>query len=233
MCGIRTDRSIVCWGDHSQGNLHAPEGGFTHVSAGWDHTCAIRTDRTIVCWDWGSLYDQTDSRKGNSPEYRPVGTTPAGYAPTTRSAAGAATRTARPTPRKGNSSTYRPMTTTRVEFAPTEPSHAGAGRSHLMRSMPLKESHHPGLRLLGYLGAANRPDHHMLGSATRAVLKLANDDNTRRGPVEHSTTGTGVGTSGQCRTAVASPTAPAADPRAMSPVTITKSPSDTDSAAAR
>ena len=64
MCGIRTDRSIVCWGDHSQGNLHAPEGGFTHVSAGWDHTCAIRTDRTIVCWDWGSLYDQTDSPEG-------------------------------------------------------------------------------------------------------------------------------------------------------------------------
>ena len=64
MCGIRTDKGIVCWGDYSGGKLDSPEGEYTDVSAGWEHTCGIRTDRTVVCWGWASSYDQTDSPDG-------------------------------------------------------------------------------------------------------------------------------------------------------------------------
>jgi Putative Ig domain/Regulator of chromosome condensation (RCC1) repeat len=50
-CAIRTDASLVCWGDDSAGQLdEVPEGEFTSVSAGGTHACAIRTDATLACW---------------------------------------------------------------------------------------------------------------------------------------------------------------------------------------
>ena len=49
-CGIRTDRSIICWGDNSFGQSDPPEGTFAAVSAGGGHSCAIRTDGTVICW---------------------------------------------------------------------------------------------------------------------------------------------------------------------------------------
>ena len=45
-CGIRSDDTIVCWGD----NEYGPAGGFKSVSAGGDHSCGIRSDDTVVCW---------------------------------------------------------------------------------------------------------------------------------------------------------------------------------------
>ena len=44
------DSSIICWGDDSDGKLNAPDGEFTALAAGYDHTCALRADRTIACW---------------------------------------------------------------------------------------------------------------------------------------------------------------------------------------
>ena len=53
-CGLRGDRSVVCWGDNSMNQLAdvpSVEGGYTHVSAGMDHTCALTAlDSSIRCW---------------------------------------------------------------------------------------------------------------------------------------------------------------------------------------
>ena len=52
-CAIKTDQSIVCWGEafDGDGQVDAPEGRYTAISAGWWHSCAIKTDETIACWD--------------------------------------------------------------------------------------------------------------------------------------------------------------------------------------
>ncbi|MCY4492347.1 MAG: S-layer homology domain-containing protein [Acidimicrobiaceae bacterium] len=49
-CGLRTDNTVVCWGNNDAGQLDAPADTFETVSAGWLHSCAIRTDSTITCW---------------------------------------------------------------------------------------------------------------------------------------------------------------------------------------
>ena len=49
-CGLRTDRTITCWGSNTSGQADAPGGQFNTVTAGWDHTCGLRTDSTITCW---------------------------------------------------------------------------------------------------------------------------------------------------------------------------------------
>ncbi len=57
-CGIRSDDTIVCWGNPA--NLL--RGGSKAVSVG-SHSCAIRSDDTVVCWgsDW---YGETDAPTG-------------------------------------------------------------------------------------------------------------------------------------------------------------------------
>ena len=62
-CGIRTDRTIDCWGNNDFGQLEAPSGQFAAVSAGHRFACGIRTDRTIDCWgnnDFGQLEAPSD-----------------------------------------------------------------------------------------------------------------------------------------------------------------------------
>jgi hypothetical protein len=49
-CGIRADGTLACWGDDASGQIDAPAGAFTQLSAGLLHTCALRTDGTIACW---------------------------------------------------------------------------------------------------------------------------------------------------------------------------------------
>ena len=49
-CGVRTDRTVACWGDNDYGQATAPTGTFTAVSAGYRHSCGVRTDRTVECW---------------------------------------------------------------------------------------------------------------------------------------------------------------------------------------
>ena len=46
-CAVAADGSLVCWGVHA---LHAPDGQFTKVAAGYEHACAIRADQTVACW---------------------------------------------------------------------------------------------------------------------------------------------------------------------------------------
>ena len=49
-CGVKTDSTIVCWGDNSWGESTPPAGTFASVSAGYFFACAVRTDGTIACW---------------------------------------------------------------------------------------------------------------------------------------------------------------------------------------
>jgi alpha-tubulin suppressor-like RCC1 family protein len=49
-CAVRTDGTLVCWGDNTFGQSSPPTGTFTQVSAGTFHTCGVKTDGTFVCW---------------------------------------------------------------------------------------------------------------------------------------------------------------------------------------
>ena len=51
-CGVRTDATLACWGRTFEGQINAPVGTFTAVSAGAfsDTSCGLRTDGTLACW---------------------------------------------------------------------------------------------------------------------------------------------------------------------------------------
>lgn len=51
-CGVRSDNSVVCWGDNADGQSNVPVGSYTAVVAGDQHTCGLRTDGTVTCWGW-------------------------------------------------------------------------------------------------------------------------------------------------------------------------------------
>lgn len=56
VCGIKTDKTLQCWGRTGNGNgpWKAPEGGhYSAVSGVTDYTCAIRDeDGSLTCWGW-------------------------------------------------------------------------------------------------------------------------------------------------------------------------------------
>ena len=55
-CGLRTDQTIVCWGDATWGLTDPPAGQFSALASANTHSCGLRTDQTIVCWGdatWG------------------------------------------------------------------------------------------------------------------------------------------------------------------------------------
>ena len=51
-CGLREDRSIVCWGWNEYEQTTVPAGAYTQVAAGGYHTCGLREDGSIACWGW-------------------------------------------------------------------------------------------------------------------------------------------------------------------------------------
>ena len=48
-CGLRSDASVVCWGDRVAGQLDVPEGEYVAVVAGGSHSCGLRSDASVVC----------------------------------------------------------------------------------------------------------------------------------------------------------------------------------------
>lgn len=56
--------TIECWGDNLHGQLDAPSGAFTAVSAGEQDSCGIRVDGTTECWG------DCDRGLANSPNER-------------------------------------------------------------------------------------------------------------------------------------------------------------------
>lgn len=49
-CAVKTDGSLVCWGDNASGKATPPAGSFVQVSAGDAFTCGLKSDQTLVCW---------------------------------------------------------------------------------------------------------------------------------------------------------------------------------------
>ena len=72
-CGLRADRSAVCWGENTHGQADAPGGEFTALSAGARHTCGLRPDATAVCWG------DNDAGKAAAPSGEFVAVSAGGY----------------------------------------------------------------------------------------------------------------------------------------------------------
>lgn len=66
-CGVRTDRSLWCWGNNRLGQLGLGDRTrrlvptlvgagvqWASVSGGAGHTCGVRTDLSLWCWGWNS-----------------------------------------------------------------------------------------------------------------------------------------------------------------------------------
>ena len=49
-CGVRSDGSVVCWGNYDTGRATPPAGSFDSVSAGLFHTCGVKSDGSVACW---------------------------------------------------------------------------------------------------------------------------------------------------------------------------------------
>jgi len=57
-CGIKTDGSVVCWGDDRFDQSIPPSGTFAQISASSNYTCGVKTDGRVACWGRGS-FDHT------------------------------------------------------------------------------------------------------------------------------------------------------------------------------
>ena len=56
-CGLRSNGTVLCWGDGREGETEPPEATFTSISAGHGYTCGIETDGSASCWGiWGISY---------------------------------------------------------------------------------------------------------------------------------------------------------------------------------
>ena len=47
---MKTDGTVVCWGDHPYGEATPPAGTFASVSAGAYFACGVKIDGTVACW---------------------------------------------------------------------------------------------------------------------------------------------------------------------------------------
>jgi alpha-tubulin suppressor-like RCC1 family protein len=62
-CAVKSDGTLACWGDNSDGQTTAPAGTFTEVSAGAIFNCAVSTDGAVLCWG-NNGSGQTDAPVG-------------------------------------------------------------------------------------------------------------------------------------------------------------------------
>jgi len=59
-CGLRTNRSVECWGSDIYNKTSPPPGAFTQISAGKEHTCGVKTDKSVECWGAGITSSDCD-----------------------------------------------------------------------------------------------------------------------------------------------------------------------------
>ncbi|MDM8564087.1 hypothetical protein QUF74_00365 [Candidatus Halobeggiatoa sp. HSG11] len=50
VCGIKDDKTLICWGNNEHNQTQAPSGEFTQVGAGFYFNCGLKTDGNVVCW---------------------------------------------------------------------------------------------------------------------------------------------------------------------------------------
>ena len=62
-CGLRSNNTITCWGNNSEGQTVAPAGTFKAVTAGYEHSCGLRSNNTITCWG-SNNHAQADAPSG-------------------------------------------------------------------------------------------------------------------------------------------------------------------------
>ena len=86
-CGLRSNGTVLCWGDGREGETEPPEATFTSISARHGYTCGIETDGSASCWGiWDISYgmpvlrlartEDPSLRPGCSSPSVPVGPTP-------------------------------------------------------------------------------------------------------------------------------------------------------------
>ena len=112
-CYLDGAASVQCWGangDADQGQADPPDGAFTAISAGYEHTCGIRAaGGEIECWGDNSS-GQSAPPAGSfaavsaGRAHTSGGRIPAGCGRMARQPAGAATNTGRRTRRRGRCS---------------------------------------------------------------------------------------------------------------------------------
>ena len=49
-CGVKTNGTLACWGDNSDGADHAARRHLRLGQRGQLHTCGVKTDGTLACW---------------------------------------------------------------------------------------------------------------------------------------------------------------------------------------
>jgi len=50
ICGVRPDRTPVCWGPNTYGEASPPAGSFVQISAGDSYSCGRLSDGQLRCW---------------------------------------------------------------------------------------------------------------------------------------------------------------------------------------
>jgi len=60
-CALKTDGTVVCWGNNNLGETTVPSGlaSVAQVSAGYNFTCALKTDGTVACWGYNTFGEAT------------------------------------------------------------------------------------------------------------------------------------------------------------------------------
>lgn len=53
-CALRADRTVICWGETSNGATAASSGTFATIGGGFFHYCGIRPDQSLNCWGYNS-----------------------------------------------------------------------------------------------------------------------------------------------------------------------------------
>ena len=58
-CGVRSNGTVLCWGQGTYGETTPPAGTFTQVSAGNIFTCGVSTSGSVLCWGTNSSGQST------------------------------------------------------------------------------------------------------------------------------------------------------------------------------
>ena len=64
-CALRSDKTVLCWGETSFGATDASAGTFATIGGGFFHYCGIRPDQSLNCWGYNSDLRATPPTTGS------------------------------------------------------------------------------------------------------------------------------------------------------------------------